>query len=83
MDCPARRATKVIAAAISLFLGAALFAEPVDLSQARKAVDTFLKIRASQSDKARGTVSVTSEASLSVAGLVVAGVREILSLIHI
>lgn len=77
MDCPARRASKVIAAAISLFLGAALFAEPVDLSQARKAVDTFLNIRASQSDKARGTVSVTSEASLSVAGLVVAGVREI------
>jgi hypothetical protein len=63
---------------MSLFLGAALFAEPVDLSQARKAADAFLKMRTALGDKSRGTLSVASQAGAAT-GLTAAGIREIRS----
>jgi hypothetical protein len=77
VDCPTRRESFIAAAVVSLLLASALFAEPVDLSQAHKATDTFLKMRAARQDGARGTVSATSAGGISTAGLTVAGIREI------
>lgn len=77
MDCPARRESLIVVAAVSLFLSSALFAEPVDLSQARKAADTFLKMRAAHPNGSRNTVSVASAADTIGAGSTAAGLREL------
>jgi hypothetical protein len=78
VGCPARRESLIVViAAVSLFIGPALFAEPVDLSQARKAADAFLKMRVARPDGTRGSVSATSEGGISGIKLTAAGTREI------
>lgn len=69
MDCPARRESLIVIAAVSLFLSSALFAESVDLSQAREAADSFLKMRAARPDKSRNTLSVASSEGITAAGI--------------
>jgi len=71
VDCPIRRESLIVAA-VSLFLCPALFAESVDLSQARKAADTFLKMRTDHPDRPRDTLSVAS-----AEGTMAAGIREL------
>ncbi len=72
MDCPARRESLAVIAAVTLFLSSALFAESVDLSQARRAADTFLTMRAARPAKPRGTMSAAS-----AEGFTAADVREL------
>ena len=76
VERPAWRASSIVAA-VSLFLCTALCAEPVDPSQARKAADAFLKMRAARSGVTRGTVSIASETGVTAAGLTAAGIRDI------
>lgn len=77
MDCPTRRKSLIVVAAVSLFLCSALFAEAVDLSQARQAADTFLRIQAAHPAGSQGTLSVTSAKGITAAGLTAAGIREL------
>ena len=77
MDCPTRRESLTVAVAVSLFLASALLAEPVDQSRARKATETFLKMRTARSGAARGTLSAASAESVSGTGVTAAGTTEI------
>jgi hypothetical protein len=76
LDCPIRRESLIVVAA-SLFLSSPLFAESVDLSQARTAADTFLKMYAAHPNRSRSTVSAASTEGAGATELTAAGIREL------
>jgi parallel beta-helix repeat protein len=70
MDCLAWRGSRIVASVVTfLLLAAPLFAEPVGLSQARQAVDQFLRGRDARSDRTATSLSAAAQSRLAPAGL--------------
>ena len=73
-----RKSVAVVALGLCLFVFSASLAEPVNVDQARKASDTFLKLRHIRHGRQLRILSVEGEQKAPAGKLTAAGLREIL-----